>query len=43
MAADGVAGLWRYPPPQGHGILALPAVRAQAVRFLGTAGTDLSP
>ena len=42
-AAGGVAGLWRFPPPQGHGILALPNVRAQAIRFLATAGTSLSP
>jgi hypothetical protein len=42
-AAGGVAGLWRFPPPEGHGILALPNVRAQAVRFLLTGGTSLSP
>jgi dienelactone hydrolase len=42
-AAGGVAGLWRFPPPAGHGILGLPAVRAQAVRFLATAGTNLAP
>jgi hypothetical protein len=42
-AAGGVAGLWRFPPPAGHGILALPNVRAQAVRFLATDGRDLSP
>ena len=42
-AAGGVAGLWRFPPPQGHGILALPNVRAQAIGFLATAGTTLSP
>ena len=42
-ATDGVAGLWRFPPPAGHGILALPDVRAQAVRFLATGGANLSP
>jgi hypothetical protein len=42
-AAGGVAGLWRFPPPQGHGILALPQVRQQALRFLASGGTDLSP
>lgn len=42
-AAGGVAGLWRFPPPQGHGILALPNVRAQAIGFLATGGTTLSP
>jgi dienelactone hydrolase len=42
-AAGGVAGLWRFPPPAGHGILALPAVRAQAVRFLASGGTNLAP
>jgi hypothetical protein len=42
-ATDGVAGLWRFPPPAGHGILALPDVRAQAVRFLATGGGNLSP
>jgi hypothetical protein len=42
-ASGGVAGLWRFPPPAGHGILDLPEVRAQAVRFLATGGTILSP
>src|SRR5262245_13735770 len=42
-AAGGVAGLWRFPPPQGHGILALPNVRAQALGFLASGGTRLSP
>ncbi len=42
-AAGGVAGLWRFPPPAGHGILGLPPVRAQAVRFLATGGTTLGP
>jgi hypothetical protein len=42
-AAGGVAGLWRFPPPAGHGILALPEVRAQAIRFLATGGMVLSP
>jgi dienelactone hydrolase len=39
--AGGVAGLWRFPPPLGHGILALAEVRAQAVRFLASGGTEL--
>jgi dienelactone hydrolase len=42
-AAGGVAGLWRFPPPEGHGILGVPVVRAQAVRFLASGGTQLSP
>src|SRR4029077_18699291 len=42
-AAGGVGGLWRFPPPAGHGILGLPEVRAQAVRFLATGGTTLVP
>jgi len=42
-AAGGVAGLWRFPPPAGHGILGLPEVRGQAVRFLATGGATLSP
>ncbi len=42
-ASGGVAGLWRFPPPAGHGILGLPAVRAQAVRFLASAGAVVSP
>jgi hypothetical protein len=42
-AAGGVAGLWRFPPPEGHGILGVPSVRAQAVRFLASGGTHLSP
>ena len=40
-AALGVAGLWRFPPPAGHGILALAEVRAQAVRFLASGGTEI--
>jgi hypothetical protein len=42
-AAGGVAGLWRFPPPAGHGILGLPRVRAQALDFLASGGTRLSP
>jgi dienelactone hydrolase len=40
-AAGGVSGLWRFPPPDGHGILALPEVRAQAVHFLASGGTEI--
>jgi dienelactone hydrolase len=42
---DGVCGLWRFDPPdppQGHGISARPEVRAQAVRFLASGGTEIS-
>jgi dienelactone hydrolase len=38
---EGVAGLWRFPPPAGHGILGLPEVRAQAVAFLASGGTEI--
>ncbi len=38
-AALGIAGLWRFPPPSGHGIFGLPEVRAQAVTFLQSQGT----
>ncbi len=41
-AALGVAGLWRFPPPAGHDILALAEVRAQAVRFLASGGTEIA-
>jgi hypothetical protein len=41
-APDGVAGLWRFPPPTGHGILGLPEVRAQAITFLATRGRTLA-
>jgi alpha-beta hydrolase superfamily lysophospholipase len=41
-AALGVAGLWRFPPPAGHGILALAEVRAQAVSFLASGGTEIA-
>jgi hypothetical protein len=40
-ASTGVAGLWRFPPPGGHGIFAQPAVRAQATAFLVSGGTIL--
>ena len=40
-ASTGVAGLWRFPPPGGHGIFAQPAVRAQAIAFLVSGGTIL--
>jgi len=39
---DGVAGLWRFPPPTGHGILDLPEVRGQAITFLATGGRTLA-
>jgi dienelactone hydrolase len=38
---QGVAGLWRFPPPGGHGIFAQPEVRAQAIAFLASGGTLL--
>ena len=41
-AGGGVAGLWRFPPPAGHGILGLPEVRAQAATFLASGGTVLA-
>lgn len=37
----GVAGLWRFEPPGGHGIFARPDVRAQAIRFLLSGGTEI--
>jgi len=40
-APGGVAGLWRYPPPTGHGILDLPEVRGQAIAFLRSRGCVL--
>lgn len=41
-APGGVAGLWRFPPPAGHGILALSEVRAQAAHFLASGGTEIT-
>lgn len=41
----GVCGLWRFDPPdppQGHGISGRPEVRAQAVRFLASGGTEIA-
>jgi hypothetical protein len=37
----GVSGLWRFDPPGGHGILARPDVREQALRFLASGGTEI--
>ena len=41
-APRGVAGLWRFPPPTGHGILGLPEVRRQAIGFLASGGRTLA-
>jgi dienelactone hydrolase len=41
QSAAGVAGLWRFPPPGGHGIFGQPEVRAQAITFLSSGGTIL--
>jgi len=38
---DGVSGLWRFDPPGGHGILARPDVREQALQFLLSDGTQI--
>jgi len=38
---DGVSGLWRFEPPGGHGIFAREDVRAQAIRFLLSGGTEI--
>jgi dienelactone hydrolase len=41
-SAAGVAGLWRFPPPDGHGIFSAQAnVRTQAIAFLASGGTQL--
>jgi hypothetical protein len=37
----GVSGLWRFAPPGGHGIFGRPDVRAQALRFLLSGGTEI--
>jgi len=37
----GVSGLWRIDPPGGHGILGRADVRAQAIRFLASNGTEI--
>jgi hypothetical protein len=39
----GVAGLWRFEPPGGHGIFDRDDVRDQAIRFLASAGTEIIP
>ncbi|MCH6561364.1 MAG: hypothetical protein IH800_02950 [Myxococcales bacterium] len=41
-ATQGVAGLWRFPPPTGHGIFGLAEVRAQAITFLESNGTIIT-
>jgi hypothetical protein len=41
-APGGVAGLWHFPPPTGHGILGLDPVRDQAITFLHTQGQELA-
>jgi dienelactone hydrolase len=38
---NGVSGLWRYPMG-GHGIFGRPEVRAQALRFLASEGTEIA-
>lgn len=38
---EGVSGIWRFDPPGGHGILGRDDVRAQAVRFLASDGTEI--
>lgn len=37
----GVSGLWRFSPPEGHGIFGRADVRAQAVHFLASGGTEI--
>ena len=37
----GVSGLWRFDPPGGHAIFERPDVRAQALAFLRSDGTDI--
>jgi hypothetical protein len=37
----GVAGLWRFDPPGGHGIFSRPDVRAQALEFLRSGGNTI--
>jgi dienelactone hydrolase len=37
----GVSGLWRFDPPGGHGIFGRTDVRAQALRFLASGGTEI--
>jgi dienelactone hydrolase len=39
--AGGVSGLWRFDPPGGHGIFGRADVRAQAIRFLASHGTEI--
>ena len=39
--ADGVAGLWRFDPPGGHGIFGRSDVRGQALEFLRSRGTRI--
>jgi dienelactone hydrolase len=42
QSTDGVAGLWRFPPPAGHGIFTLANVRTQAIGFLASGGTTIT-
>jgi hypothetical protein len=37
----GVAGLWRFAPPGGHGIFAREDVQRQALTFLSSDGTEI--
>jgi dienelactone hydrolase len=37
----GVSGLWRFEPPGGHSIFTREDVRAQAIRFLLSGGTEI--
>ena len=37
----GVSGLWRFDPPGGHGIFGRADVRAQAIHFLASHGTEI--
>ena len=38
---QGVSGLWRFAPPGGHGIISRADVQRQALRFLGSHGTEI--
>jgi hypothetical protein len=40
--AGGVSGHWIFTGPEGHGIFAREDVRAQAVRFLASGGTEIA-
>ena len=37
----GVSALWRFDHPGGHGIISRPDVRAQAIGFLASGGTEI--